>query len=100
MEVRMTIDVGVVEFKRQLSEMLSRVALKHERISISRHGRPVAVLVSPEEGAEPAHGNAPAPGGLLAAAGAWEGFEEVDAFLNHVRKARDRSRDRAVRGLR
>jgi prevent-host-death family protein len=43
-------DVGAYEAKTHLSELLDRVE-KGEQITIPRHGRPVALLVSP-------HGNA------------------------------------------
>jgi prevent-host-death family protein len=34
------------EFKAQLSEVVQRVSTQHERVTITVHGRPTAVLIS------------------------------------------------------
>jgi antitoxin YefM len=39
----------LADVKARLSEIVDRVEHEHERIIVTRHGRPVAVLVSPEE---------------------------------------------------
>jgi prevent-host-death family protein len=40
-------DIGVYEAKTQLPRLIARVA-QGERITITRHGKPVAMLVPPE----------------------------------------------------
>lgn len=99
MKVMMTSDIGVVELKKRLSEVLSRVALGHERVAIRRRGRRVAVLVPIEEGAEPDGGPPVSPRGLLAAVGAWEGGRDARRFAASIREARDRAMDREVEPL-
>lgn len=39
----------LAQVKAKLSEMVDRVEHTHDRITVTRHGRPVAVLISPEE---------------------------------------------------
>jgi len=39
----------LAEVKNRLSEFVDRVARQHARVTITRNGRPAAVLVSPEE---------------------------------------------------
>jgi prevent-host-death family protein len=39
-------EVSALEFKRALSELLSRVGFGNERIAITRHGKKIAGLVS------------------------------------------------------
>lgn len=39
----------LAEIKNRLSEFVERVASQHDRVTITRNGRPVAVLVSPED---------------------------------------------------
>lgn len=43
----MDVSIGAFEAKNRLSELLERVA-RGERITITKHGRPVAMLVPPE----------------------------------------------------
>lgn len=42
-----TVPVG--EARDHLSELLGEVERTHERVSITRHGRPIAVLISPDD---------------------------------------------------
>jgi antitoxin YefM len=37
------------EVKAHLSELLDRVSREHDRVVVTRNGRPVAVLISPDE---------------------------------------------------
>lgn len=37
------------EIKAHLSEIVDRVERRHERITLTRNGRPAAVLISPED---------------------------------------------------
>jgi antitoxin YefM len=37
------------EVKAHLSELVDRVAREHDRVVVTRNGRPVAVLISPDE---------------------------------------------------
>ena len=39
----------LAEVKAKLSEMVDRVEHTHDRITVTRHGRPAAVLISPDE---------------------------------------------------
>jgi antitoxin YefM len=39
----------LAEVKAKLSEMIDRVEQTHDRITVTRNGRPAAVLISPEE---------------------------------------------------
>lgn len=41
--------LAVREARRDLAELLNRVAYSGERVVIDRHGRPMAALVSPED---------------------------------------------------
>ena len=39
----------LAEIKARLSEIVDRVEGRHERIVLTRHGRPAAVLISPDD---------------------------------------------------
>lgn len=39
----------LAEIKARLSEFVDRVEKRHERITLTRNGRPAAVLISPED---------------------------------------------------
>lgn len=45
----MTIEIPVTEARGQLAELINRVAYGHERIVLTRHSKPVACLVPPED---------------------------------------------------
>ncbi len=47
--VTMTTSMSLAEAKAHLSEVVSRVSGQHERITVTVHGRPSAVLVAPED---------------------------------------------------
>jgi antitoxin YefM len=40
------------EVREHLSEVVDRVEHQHERVTVTRNGRPVAVLISPDDLAE------------------------------------------------
>lgn len=40
---------SLAEVKNRLSEYVERVSSQHERVTITRNGRPAAVLVSPDD---------------------------------------------------
>ena len=39
----------LAEIKAHLSEVVDRVEQRHERVTLTRNGRPAAVLISPED---------------------------------------------------
>jgi antitoxin YefM len=39
----------IAEVKRRLSELVTRVSQQHERVVLTRNGRPAAVLISPDD---------------------------------------------------
>jgi antitoxin (DNA-binding transcriptional repressor) of toxin-antitoxin stability system len=89
--------LGVAEIKRRFSEILNRIELRGELISIRRRGRTVAVIGPPGAADE-----APPPEprrGLAAAVGAWEDYPDVDAFIADIRSARERALDRDVEAV-
>lgn len=45
----MTDTLPLAEVKAKLSEMVDRVEHTHDRITLTRNGRPAAVLISPDE---------------------------------------------------
>jgi antitoxin YefM len=45
----MSATLPLAEVKAKFSEMIDRVEQQHDRITVTRNGRPAAVLVSPED---------------------------------------------------
>lgn len=45
----MTTSMSLAEVKAHLSEIVNRVAGHHERVTVTVHGKPRAVLVAPED---------------------------------------------------
>jgi len=88
-------EIGTAEAKRRFSELADRVE-QGERFVISRRGRPVVALVSPEAGAEPPR---PPVKGLAALAGAMADWEELDDLVAEIYAARDASTDRPAPDL-
>ena len=41
--------IPFTEVKAHLSELVDRVSREHDRVVVTRNGRPVAVLISPDE---------------------------------------------------
>jgi prevent-host-death family protein len=95
----MTNSLNVAELKRRFSEILSRVELRGERITVRRRGRTVAILVPASDEDETAVIATTPRRGLAAAAGAWEGYPDVERFIAEIRAARDASADRAVEAM-
>ena len=42
-------DISLAELRAQLGEMVSRVSYKHDRVVITKHGKPVAALISADD---------------------------------------------------
>ena len=49
MPVTMTTSMSLTQAKAHLSEVVGRVGGQHERITVTVHGRPAAVLIAPED---------------------------------------------------
>lgn len=45
----MATSMSLAEVKAHLSEVVSRVSAQHERVTVTVHGTPSAVLVAPED---------------------------------------------------
>lgn len=45
----MTETLSLAEVKAHLSELVGRVTREHDRVTVTVHGRPSAVLISPED---------------------------------------------------
>lgn len=45
----MTIEIPVTQAREELADLLNRVAYGHERIVLTRHSRPVACIVPPDD---------------------------------------------------
>ena len=48
----MTSEIPVTQARDQLADLINRVAYGHERIILTRHSKPVACIVPPEDLAE------------------------------------------------
>ena len=44
------VHVSVAEAKQHLADLLGRVAYGHERVTITRRGKPMAILIPPHQG--------------------------------------------------
>jgi len=49
--MRMTIEISVTEARADFSELINKVGYAHERVVITRHGKPLVALVPAEEAA-------------------------------------------------
>ncbi|MBI4341998.1 MAG: type II toxin-antitoxin system Phd/YefM family antitoxin [Candidatus Omnitrophica bacterium] len=65
------IHVSVAEAKQHLADLLGRVAYGHERVTITRRGKPMAILIPLDRGDEQRH---------LADAKGW--LDEDDSFFD------------------
>ena len=91
-----TEEVSVADAKDRFSELLGRVAFGGETVLITRRGRPMAKLVPPNAGEQPAH-LADAPGWLEGAHPFFQAIEDVVRARHHhvprvVKQARRRGR--------
>lgn len=75
-------NVSLAEAKATFSECIRQVE-KGESVVITRHGKPVAALIRPDdlENIERLRQAGP-EGGLASLAGGWEGSEELSDFLD------------------
>jgi prevent-host-death family protein len=81
--------VTAAQAKSELAECI-RKAESGEQVIITRHGKPVAVLVAAERVASIAGGRGRAGGGLAALAGGWKGSAELVRTLAQLRRSRAR----------
>ena len=79
-------NVSVVKVKREFSEILGRVAIGKETFTITRHGKPMAVLAP----------TAPAEG-LQSLKGWLENDEPFFSDIQHIISARKKPKVRRVR---
>jgi prevent-host-death family protein len=42
-------DISIAELRARLGDLVTRVSYKHDRVVITKHGKPVAALVSAED---------------------------------------------------
>ena len=76
--------LSVAEVKATLSEHIRRVE-RGEPILVTRHGKPVAALVRPEDLETLERLRAAGPqSGLASVAGGWEGSEDLARILDHT----------------
>jgi prevent-host-death family protein len=81
--------VTAARAKSELAECIRR-AENGEQVIITRHGKPVAMLLAVERAASIAGGRSRAAGGLAALAGGWKGSEEFVRTLAKMRRSRAR----------
>ncbi|MBN1850506.1 MAG: type II toxin-antitoxin system Phd/YefM family antitoxin [Deltaproteobacteria bacterium] len=86
---------NLTEAKAKLSSIISRVIFAHERITIKRKGRNVAVVV-PYEDYIQKWTESDKNEGLIAAKGALADMEELNNFIDDIYRARRESTERSV----
>jgi prevent-host-death family protein len=86
-EARMARTVTAAQAKSQLAECI-RKAESGEAVIITRHGKPVAVLVAADRMASIAGWRGRRGGGLAALAGGWKGSEDFVRTLAKLRRSR------------
>ena len=67
------IHISVAEAKQHLADLLGRVAYGHERVTITRRGKPMAILIPPHQAEEQRH---------LADAKGW--LDDDDPFFDTI----------------
>jgi prevent-host-death family protein len=87
--------LSLSEVKARFSEIVEEIATTHERVTVTRNGRPVAVLVSADDLeameetlailSDPAAMRAIAEGRAAIAAGDFASREELEAFRDQLR---------------
>jgi antitoxin (DNA-binding transcriptional repressor) of toxin-antitoxin stability system len=79
--------IDMEEAGASLPDQIERAVTDGHSVVLCRGGRPVAVAMSPEPAADevgpPVH-----PESLAALAGKWEGFEEIEPFIDEAYRAR------------
>ena len=92
--------VSAAEAKAHLSELVSEVAYRGERVVIERRGKPLAALVGLEDlgWLEQQRPTQTKPPGFLALVGAWGdlGDDVIDAFIADIYSARESDTGRPV----
>ena len=86
---------SVADAKKNLSELMSRVAYNNERFLIQRRGKPMAALVSVEDLAR-LEKDPVGPKGLMAAGGALADFDGLDSMIEEIYRQREQAQDRQV----
>jgi prevent-host-death family protein len=82
--------ISVADAKKRFSELVDRVK-RGERFVVIRRGRPVVVLVPPDEVGEGSDG---APIGLVSIVGALADWPKLDEVVAEICASRRRARDR------
>jgi prevent-host-death family protein len=85
-EAAMARTVTAAQAKSELAECI-RKAESGEAVVITRHGKPVAVLLAAERMASIAGGRGRRGGGLAALAGGWKGSEDLVRTLANLRRS-------------
>jgi prevent-host-death family protein len=93
---RSTKSIGTADAKRRFSELVDRVG-EGERFIVSRRGRPVVALVSPDASLIESRPSAPA--GLATIAGALADWDGLDDIVAEIYAARRDSEDRPAPDL-
>ena len=82
-DVIMTEQVSVADAKRRFSELIERVG-RGERFLVTRRGKPVLALVSPEDA--PVDVEQPKKRGFMALWGVLEGIEGADEWYEEMQR--------------
>jgi len=88
--------MSVAEVKKHFSEVLESIVYLEDRFVIQKRGKPVAAIISMKELSALEEHSASSPPGLVAAAGAWADYEDMDVFMKNIYEARITSKDREV----
>lgn len=93
----MTREINVAEAKSRFSEIIQRAGYTGERFMVKRRGKPVGAIVSIGDlGRLESMREDEQRGGLVEAAGAWAGFEQLDEVVRDIYRAREKAVDRKV----
>jgi prevent-host-death family protein len=86
--------VTITEAKAKLSELVNRICISKEKISITRNGKPAVVIVHIEEFERL---NNKGKKGLIMAKGALAGLdEEIDKMTETIYEEREKEKSRQV----
>ncbi len=87
----MTTVAGTAEVKARLSEFVSRILVRGDRVIVARRGRPVAALVGLDDlrrleamDAQQATSASPEHHPIMAAFGAWSGTDDWDQLITDI----------------
>jgi prevent-host-death family protein len=87
--------MSVAEVKKHFSEVLESIVYLGDRFVIQKRGKPVAAIISMKELSDLEERSC-SPQGLVAAAGAWSDYEDLDKVMKHIYQARITAKDREV----